>query len=92
MLLKMLWVWFYSPVFPAIPAPLALHGQGPEVYPSSVGRAGLHLGVWAVMFWGFLCSCEPPRPEFQPQPRCDHGRTPEQPLSGKGMGRPRKQL
>lgn len=50
MLLKMLWVWFYSPVFPAIPAPLALHGQGPEVYPSSVVAPGC-LGINVLGFF-----------------------------------------
>lgn len=44
---------FFPPVFAAIHVPLALHGQGPEGYPSSVGRAGLHLGIWALM-WGFF--------------------------------------
>lgn len=68
-----------------IHVPLALHGQSPEVYPSPVGRAGLHLGVWALMLV-FCAVVTPQTLNFILSPTVTITGPPEQPLNGEGMG------
>lgn len=49
---------------------LALHGQCPDVYPSSVGRAGLHPGRLSIN--PCFCAAQiPPTPKPELQPCCD---------------------
>lgn len=56
---------------------------GPEVYSSSVGRAGLYLGVWALM----LCFCAAVTPQtLNFSPTVTITGPPEQRLTGEGMG------